>query len=101
MIFAYLIGTLYMITVLLLITIRSTEPRSEKKDDPLMNEDAESLGQVSNVSMSTAHSVSLPSNYGTIELSPEVSSLGKGSFLFNIHKQINDKSFHEEVALSG
>uniref|UniRef100_A0A0R3RWU2 G_PROTEIN_RECEP_F1_2 domain-containing protein n=1 Tax=Elaeophora elaphi TaxID=1147741 RepID=A0A0R3RWU2_9BILA len=68
--FAYSIGALCTITVLLLIITRLTGP-SDKKDDPLMNKDVESLEQESSVSMSTAHSVPLQVNRSTIELSPK------------------------------
>ncbi|VBB34870.1 unnamed protein product [Acanthocheilonema viteae] len=60
-----------MITVILLIIIRLTEPTNKKKDDPLMKKDAESPEQISNVSISTAHSVPLHVNRDTIELSPQ------------------------------
>ncbi|VDM08267.1 unnamed protein product [Wuchereria bancrofti] len=71
-IFAYLIGFLYMISAFLLIIVRSIEGSSKKKENNLVNEDkAESPGQVSTVSLSTAHSVPLHSNYGTIEFSPQ------------------------------
>ncbi|CAG9540293.1 unnamed protein product [Cercopithifilaria johnstoni] len=70
-ILAYLINALCMITVILLIINRLTESSGNEKDDPLMNKEAESLEQVSNISMSTAHSISFHANHGTIELTPE------------------------------
>lgn len=72
LIFAYLMGTICMVTAVLLIIVQSKSSK-KKRDGHFENEDRQkSPEQISSTSVSTAHSLSTHLNYGTIELSPQV-----------------------------